>query len=98
MELIGALAAGIAIFAGLMAILPTRAQPAPGLGRRARAAYATRIGGARALLAQARLEISPRSYLALSVLAPIGFGAVGFLLSVPMAILGLIVGALVPRW
>ena len=46
MELIGALAAGLAIFAGLMAVLPTRAQPAPGLGRRVRAMYAARIGGA----------------------------------------------------
>jgi Flp pilus assembly protein TadB len=98
MELIDALAVGLAIFAGLMAVLPTRAQPAPGLGLRVRAMYVARIGGARALLAQARLEISPRSYLALSILAPLGFGAVGFLLSVPMAILGLIVGAFVPRW
>ena len=98
MELIGALAAGIAIFAALMAVLPSRAQPAPGLGRRVREAYLARIEGARSLLARARLKISPRSYLALEVVAPIALGTAGYLLSAPMAILGLVVGALVPRW
>ena len=98
MELIGALAAGVALFAALMALLPARAQPAPGLGRRVRAAYLARIEGARSLLARARLEISPRSYLALEVVAPIALAAAGYLLSAPMAILGLVVGALVPRW
>ena len=56
MELIGSLAAGLAIFAGLMAVLPTRAQPAPGIGQRVRAMYSARIVGARALLAQASLQ------------------------------------------
>ena len=98
MELIGALAAGVALFAALMALLPARAQPALGLGRRVRAAYLARIEGARSLLARARLEISPRSYLALEVVAPIALAAAGYLLSAPMAILGLVVGALVPRW
>ena len=48
---------------------PAHARPA-GAGPRSYASarwYAARIGGARALLAQARLEISPRSYLALSI-------------------------------
>ena len=98
MELIGALAAGVALFAALMAVLPARAQPAPGPGRRVREAYLARIEGARSLLARARLEISPRSYLALEVVAPLGLGTAGYLLSAPMAILGLVVGALVPRW
>ncbi len=98
MELIGATAAGVAVFAALMAILPSRAQPAPGLGRRVREAYGERIERARTLLARARLLISPRSYLALSLVAPASFGLAGLALSVPMAILGLVVGAFVPRW
>lgn len=98
MELIGALAAGLAAFAALMAALPSRAQPTVGLGQRVRAAYGARVEGARTLLGRARLEISPRSYLALAFVAPLALGAMGFLLSPPMAILGLVVGALVPRW
>jgi Flp pilus assembly protein TadB len=98
MELVGALAAGLAVFAGLMAALPSRAQPTLGLRIRVRAAYAARIEGARILLARARLEISPGSYLALGVVAPLALGSLGLLLSTPMALLGLVVGALIPRW
>ena len=47
MELIGALAAGLAAFAALMAALPSRAQPTVGLGQRVRAAYARPGRGAR---------------------------------------------------
>ncbi len=98
MELIGALAVGVAVFAALMALLPSRAQPSLGLGMRLRVAYAARIEAAASLLGRARLEISPRSYLALSVAAPVALGLLGLLLSVPMGILGVIVGGLVPRW
>ena len=97
MELIGALAAGVAVFAMLMVLLPTRSQPAPDLGVRIRAAYAARLASSAALLGRARLEIAPRSYLALSAAAPVALGLLGLLLSVPMAILGIIVGTLVPR-
>lgn len=98
MELIGALAAGVAVFAVLMTVLPSRVQPTLGLGQRARLAYAARIEGARNLLGRARLEISPRSYLALAFVAPVALGVIGLLFSTPMAILGLVIGALVPRW
>lgn len=97
MGLIGALAAGVAVFAALMALLPTRAQPTLALGIRLREAYGARIEAAASLLGRARLEISPRSYLALSVAAPVALGLVGLLFSVPMGILGLIVGSLIPR-
>ena len=46
MELIGALAAGIAVFAALMTLLPSRAQPTLALGMRLREAYGARIEGA----------------------------------------------------
>jgi Flp pilus assembly protein TadB len=98
MGLIGALAAGVAVFAVLMAVVPTRAKPTLALGQRIRAASAARIAGARSLLGRARLDISPRSYLALTIVAPLALGGIGLLLSEPMAILGLVVGALVPRW
>ena len=98
MELIGALAAGVAVFAVLMAALPSRAQPTLRLGLRVRTAYAGSIEASRTLLGRARLEISPRSYLALSIVAPLALGAIGLLFSGPMAILGLVVGALIPGW
>ena len=98
MELIGALAAGVAVFAVLMAALPSRAQPTLRLGLRVRTAYAGSIEASRTLLGRARLEISPRSYLALSIVAPLALGAIGLLFSTPMAILGLVVGALIPGW
>ena len=89
MELIGALAAGLAIFAGLMAVLPTRAQPAPGLQpARPPASCMRRGSGApQRCSRRKRLEISPRGYLALSVLAPIGFGSRGVPAIRAMAIL-----------
>ena len=98
MELIGALAAGVAVFAVLMAALPSRAQPTLRLGHRVRAAYAGSIEASRTLLGRARLEISPRSYLAFSIVAPLTLGAIGLLFSGPMAVLGVVVGALIPGW
>ena len=98
MELIGALAAGIAVFALLMAVLPSRAQPATGAGCPGARGVRGADRAARTLLGRARLEISPRSYLGLSVAAPLALGGIGLALSIPMAILGLVTGAFVPRW
>ena len=98
MELIGALAAGVAVLALLLALAPARSQPAPGLRDRLRAAYETRVERARASLARARLDVSPRSYLALEVASPLALGWLGLLLSAPMALIGAAVGVLVPRW
>lgn len=97
MELIGALATGVAVFAGLMALLPSPAEASPGLGDRLRAAVRARLEASRSLLAQARLEVSPRTFLALTVAAPIVLALVGFLLSPPMGLIGALVGFFVPR-
>lgn len=98
MELIGALATGVAVLALLLAFAPSRAQPALGLRARVRAAYAARVATARGSVARARLDISPRTYLALEVAAPLALGWFGWLLSAPMAVLGLALGVFVPRW
>jgi Flp pilus assembly protein TadB len=98
MELIGALAVAIAVAALLLAFAPSRAQPAFGIRVRLRVVSAARTDRARTLLEQARLDLSPRTYLALEVVSPLLLGWLGLLASTPMAILGLIVGAFVPRW
>ncbi|MDP2350399.1 MAG: hypothetical protein Q8M74_04495 [Chloroflexota bacterium] len=98
MELIGALAVGVAVMALFLVVAPSQAQPALGLRARVRVVSATRTERARTLLEQARLDLSPRTYLALEVVSPLLLGWLGLLLSTPMAILGLIVGAFVPRW
>ena len=98
MELIGALAVAIAAAALLLAFAPSRAQPTFGIRDRVRVLSAARTDRARTLLEQARLDLSPRTYLALEVASPLLLGWLGLLLSTPMAILGLVVGAFVPRW
>ena len=98
MELIGALAVAIAVAALLLALAPSRAQPAFGMRDRMRVLSAARTDRARALLAQARLDLAPRTYLALEVFSPLLLGWLGLLLSAPMAVLALVVGAFVPRW
>ena len=98
LTLVGAVATGIAVFSGLMAIVSGGASTEPTLGERLRAWREERIAGARKQLAQARLDLRPETYLAVSIVAPLVLGMVGLLLSVPMAILGLVVGAFVPRW
>ena len=98
MELIGAFASGIAVFALLMALLPDRQRPAFGLRDRLRTLRQRRLGAARDLLAQARLDLSPRAYLALTLAAPMLLALIGLLLSPVMAVIGIVVGLLVPRW
>ncbi len=98
MELIGALASGIAVFSLLMALLPDTQRPALGLRHRWRAWRRQRLSAARNLLAQARLEISPRSYLVLSISAPLLLGLIGLLASTVMGVMGALVGLFVPRW
>lgn len=98
LTLVGAVATGIAVFSGLMALLPGRAAAAePTLGERLRDWRAARIAVARNQLAQARLDLRPETYLAISIVAPLVLGVMGFVLSVPMALVGLVAGAFVPR-
>ena len=98
MDLIGALAAAVSAAALVLALTPTRSQPRFGLREQMRAASAARTERARRSLEQARLDVSPRTYLALELASPLLLGWLGLLLSAPMAIIGLIVGAFVPRW
>ena len=98
MELTGALAAGVAVMALILALAPARVQPASSIRERFLVLQSERVGRARSLLEQARLDVSPRTYLALEIVSPLVLGWIGLLMSVPMAVLGLIVGALVPRW
>ncbi len=98
MELIGAFTAGLAVFALLMALLPDRSRAALGIRARLDAAVRGRLATARDLLAQARLEVSPRAFVALAVAAPLVLALLGWLLSPVMALAGAAVGLLVPRW
>jgi len=95
--LVGGVATGIAVFSGLMALLPAAKTEEPGLGERLAAWRAQRIEMARSQLAQARLDVRPEAYLAISIAAPLVLGLLGFVLSVPMALVGVIAGAFVPR-
>lgn len=95
---LGALATGIAVFAGLMALLPDRERPGIGIGDALQAAYRRREAAARELLAQARLEVPPRTYVALALTAPLLLAALGWLLSPVMATVGLLIGLFLPRW
>lgn len=98
MELIGAFATGVAVFALLMAVLPDRRRPALGLRTRVHHWRRRRLEAASDLLAQARLRVSPRGYLALTLAAPAVLGLIGLLLSPVMAFIGVAVGLFVPRW
>jgi Flp pilus assembly protein TadB len=98
LTLVGALATGVAVFSGLMALLPDRERPSIGVGDALRGAYRRREAAARELLAQARLELSPRAYLALGIAAPLLLAALGWLLSPVMATVGLLIGLFTPRW
>ena len=94
---LGAAAAGIAAFALLMALRPGGGRGESTLGDRVAAWREARIAAARDELAQARLELRPGSYLAVSVAAPAALGLAGLALSPPMAVLGAVAGAFVPR-
>ena len=97
LTLVGAVAAGIAVFAGLMALRPSTAGSGPSLGDRVRAWREARVGAARGDLAQARLDLRPETYLLISIAAPAVLGFAGLALSLPMALLGAGAGAFVPR-
>ena len=97
LRLLGAMCAGIAVFALGMALAPASVAPEPAAAEAVRGWYRGRLAEARAILARARLDLAPRTYLALSLGAPLLLALVGWLLSPPMAAIGLLVGALAPR-
>ena len=88
----------VAVASLLLALVPARAQPRLRVRDRVRAWSRGRTEQARRSLAQARLDVSPRTYLALEIASPLVLGWLGLLLSAPMGLIGLIVGAFVPRW
>jgi Flp pilus assembly protein TadB len=98
LTLLGAFATGVAVFSGLMALLPDRTRPRLGVGDLMRGWYRGRLAAAAELLAQARLELSPLGYLRGSLAAPLLLAAAGTLLSPVMGIIGAVVGAFAPRW
>ncbi|MHB8960373.1 MAG: type II secretion system F family protein [Candidatus Limnocylindrales bacterium] len=97
LTLLGALATGIAVFAGLMALRPGGGAGEATVGARVAAWRAARVEAVRGELARARLDLRPQAYLAVWVAAPVALGLAGLILSVPMAVLGAAAGAFVPR-
>ncbi|MBA3687640.1 MAG: hypothetical protein H0W81_02200, partial [Chloroflexi bacterium] len=98
LRLIGAFATGVAVFCLLMALLPNAQRPSFGVRDQLRACYRHRLAAAHDGLAQARLEVSPRSFLLLSIAAPLLLGLSGLLLSPAMSLIGVLAGLFVPRW
>ncbi len=95
--LLSAILTAVAVFFGLLAIFPGSAPDGPGVRTRVRELVARRQAEAAAELARARLELSPRTYLVLRVGAPALLGLAGLLGSAPLALIGVVIGALVPR-
>jgi Flp pilus assembly protein TadB len=97
-RLLSAVLAGVAVFFGLLALFPGAAEgPETSLREAIRGAIGRRRDAAAAQLAKARLELSPRTYLALQVAAPILLGVVGWLISLPLAVVGVVAGLLAPQ-
>lgn len=93
----GAIATAIAVFAGLMALLPQAEPTDASLRERVGALIEHRRAEAASLLAQARIELSPGLFLALRVAAPLALGLAGLVVSLPLAAAGFAAGLLVPH-
>jgi Flp pilus assembly protein TadB len=97
-RLLSAILAGVAVFFGLLALFPGAADdPERSLRDAIRTTLERWRAGAAALLAQARLELSPRTYLALQVAAPVLLALAGWIVSLPLAAVGLAAGLLMPQ-
>jgi tetratricopeptide (TPR) repeat protein len=96
-RLLVAILTGVAVFFGLLALFPGKADDEPGLGEAIRAWRARRVAGAAELIAKARLELAPRTLIAITIAGPLVFGAVGLLLSPLVALVGVGIGLLLPR-
>ena len=95
--LLSAILAGVAVFFGLVALSPGPSTDAPHVAEQIRAWRSRRVADAAEVLAQARLELSPRALIALSVVSPIVLGLLGLLLSPLVAAVGVGLGLLLPR-
>jgi len=96
-RLVSAILAGVAVLFGLLALFPGRAGDEPGLGESVRAWRTRRLAGAAELIAKARLELAPRTLIAITIAGPLVLGLLGWLLSPLVALVGLVVGLLLPR-
>ena len=96
-RLLSAILTGVAVFFGLLALFPGKADDAPGLGQAIRAWRARRVAGVAELIARARLELAPRTLIAITIAGPLVLGALGLLLSPLVALVGIGVGLLLPR-
>jgi Flp pilus assembly protein TadB len=96
-RLLSAILTGVAVFFGLMALFPGKAGEEPGLAESIRAWRARRVAGAAELIAKARLEIAPRTLIAITIAGPLLLGALGLLLSPLVALVGVGAGLLLPR-
>ena len=97
-RLLSAILAGVAVFFGLLALFPGVAEgPETSLREAIRATVGRRWDAAAAQLAQARLELSPRAFLTLQVAAPVLFGLAGWVVSIPLAAVGVVAGLLAPQ-
>ena len=96
-RLLSAILAGVAVFFGLMALVPGKADEGPGPGEAIRAWRARRVAGAAELIAKARLELAPRTLIAITIAGPLLLGALGLLLSPLVALVGVGAGLLLPR-
>jgi Flp pilus assembly protein TadB len=96
-RLLSAILTGVAVLCGLMALLPGKADDGPGLGESIRAWRSRREAGAAELIAKARLELAPRTLIAITIAGPLVLGTLGLLLSPLVALVGLGAGLLLPR-
>ena len=96
-RLLLAVLTGVAVFFGLLALFPGKADDEPGLGEAISAWRARRVAGAAELIAKARLELAPRTLISISIAGPLVLGALGLLLSPLVALVGVGVGLLLPR-
>ena len=96
-RLLSAILTGVAVFFGLLALFPGKADDEPGLAEAIRAWRARRVAGAAELIAKARLELAPRTLIAITIAGPLVLGAIGLLLSPLVALVGVGLGLLLPR-
>ncbi len=96
-RLLSAVLAGVAVFFGLLALFPGKAGDEPRLAEVIRDWRARRVGGAAELIGKARLELAPRTLIAITIAGPLVLGTIGLLLSPLVALVGVGLGLLLPR-
>jgi Flp pilus assembly protein TadB len=96
-RLLLAILTGVAVLFGLLALFPGRAGEGPGLAEQLRAWRSGRVAAAAELIAKARLELAPRTLIAIAIAGPLVLAAIGLLFSPLVGLVGLGVGLLLPR-